>query len=446
MITFTSPAHAGRAGVLLALLLGSGSLLAQSFQDLGSVPPYGNATGSAPLSPKFVSADGSVVAGTAGSAGSDGHAGFFFPPANGAQAFVWTQDTGSFGLGVVDPYPLASGFTPVASGANAVSADGSTVVGVSVYQDANSNKACIPFVWTANAGMQFIGAFDSTAPAVGSATDVSADGSVVVGYCSTASGKVHPFRWTQDGGMIDLALDPDVNSYATAVSADGSVVVGVEAGTLHDFFVWTQDAGTTRISVPPGTFSIGSAYVSGDGSTLAGVTEDNNGSQRVRWTADSGLEIVPEYSGDNVSSEEGAAVAGLSYDGSALIESFTANVGGQIFNTHSYRWTDCGDLQTLGFLELGGNRATTTAENLSADGQIIVGTSAGQAFIWSVTDGIWPLQSILNDVYGLGPQLTGWSLRDARAISADGLTIVGTGTFGGASGHAWIAQLPFVFN
>ena len=55
---------------------------------------------------------------------------------------------------------------------------------------------------------------------------VSADGLVVVGTSSSASG-VEAFRWTQAGGIVGLGDLPGgiFNSEATSVSADGSVVV-----------------------------------------------------------------------------------------------------------------------------------------------------------------------------------------------------------------------------
>ena len=60
------------------------------------------------------------------------------------------------------------------------------------------------------------------------ATAVSADGSVVVGESTTASGQ-EAFRWTQSGGMVGLgSLSAESSSRAFGVSSDGSVVVGTD--------------------------------------------------------------------------------------------------------------------------------------------------------------------------------------------------------------------------
>ena len=66
------------------------------------------------------------------------------------------------------------------------------------------------------------------------ALDVSADGSVVVGY------GIGAFRWTTEAGMVTLAEQ----GQSRGVSADGSVVVGVK----DDWpFRWTAETGLVRL-------------------------------------------------------------------------------------------------------------------------------------------------------------------------------------------------------
>ncbi len=48
---------------------------------------------------------------------------------------------------------------------------------------------------------------------------------------------------------------------------------------------------------------------------------------------------------------------------------------------------------------------------------------------------------ILTDDYGLGSSLTGWTLSEATAISADGTTIVGQGYNPDGNTEAWMASM-----
>jgi probable HAF family extracellular repeat protein len=152
-------------------------------QDLGMLPGL---TFSAAYG---VSDDGSVVVGDGGG----------YPART--RAFRWTPSEGMQDLGALP------GWTDVY--ARAVSPDGSTVVGF-----ASTPSGTRAFRWTQSGGMHELGA--------GYAAAASADGSVVVGYGSSGA-----FRWTQSGGMQPLGVLPGASgSVAYDVSADGSMVVG----------------------------------------------------------------------------------------------------------------------------------------------------------------------------------------------------------------------------
>jgi len=105
------------------------------------------------------------------------------------------------------------------SAALAVSADGGTVVGVSI-----SANGFVAFRWQ---GGTMTGLSDLPGGSFFSAAyGVSADGSTIAGYGSSANGP-EAFRW-QGGTMTGLGDLPggDFGSYAYDVSADGSTVVG----------------------------------------------------------------------------------------------------------------------------------------------------------------------------------------------------------------------------
>ena len=70
---------------------------------------------------------------------------------------------------------------------------------------------------------------------------VSADGSVVVGTNYDEELNPYAFRWTAAGGMVGL----DGAANAVDVSADGSVIVGVKSG--GGAFRWTESGGMTTL-------------------------------------------------------------------------------------------------------------------------------------------------------------------------------------------------------
>jgi uncharacterized membrane protein len=97
---------------------------------------------------------------------------------------------------------------------------------------------------------------------------------------------------------------------------------------------------------------------------------------------------------------------------------------------------------------LPGSRVYSVAYDLSADGSVIVGSGTTrrpdgsdtqEAFYWTREIGMVNLRDLL--VSQGASNLAGWRLSEARAVSADGLTIVGTGLHDGRI-EAFIATVP----
>jgi probable HAF family extracellular repeat protein len=142
------------------------------------------------------------------------------------RAFRWSSASGMVSLGTLGP-----GWNE-GSQATAANYDGSVVVGWS------GSKA---FRWTAASGMQDLGTLPGGTSS--KAWAVNADGSVVVGESNASDGGTYPFRWTAEGGMVNLAEYLHSNGLAmgmwpdraTGVSDDGLTIVGrVHLGALHD--------------------------------------------------------------------------------------------------------------------------------------------------------------------------------------------------------------------
>jgi probable HAF family extracellular repeat protein len=129
------------------------------------------------------------------------------------------------------------------------------------------------------------------------ANAVSADGSVIVGHSSSANSGgtlVEAFRWTAGGGMVGLGDLPGgvFNSVANDVSADGCVIVGSSridsVPTPHGAFVWDPVHGMRSLrDVLVNEYGMGAQLqgwdlnfatgISADGRTICGYDLASNG-------------------------------------------------------------------------------------------------------------------------------------------------------------------------
>ncbi|MDO9637004.1 MAG: hypothetical protein Q7J44_00515 [Pseudotabrizicola sp.] len=169
-------------------------------------------------------------------------------------AFRWVEGVGMQSLGSLGGY--------VRSQANAVTPDGSIVVGSAATPDDSTHA----FRWVANGTggvsgnpqMEDLGTFEGGSNS--DATAVNADGTVVVGSSNNGA-STWAFRWVEGEGMQNLGgLTGASDSIATGVSADGSIVVGESASYGDDHF----DMGTTRAFI----------WRAGSGSDGGGTMED----------------------------------------------------------------------------------------------------------------------------------------------------------------------------
>lgn len=315
------------------------------------------------------------------------------------------------------------------SKAAAVSADGTVVVGLAT--SANGDQ---PFVWTAGAGMNALALLPGTT--TGRASGVSGDGAVVVGRCGDRS-----VRWVS-GSPIDLVTFGNGSfSSANGVSRDGVTVVGNAYNgsiALPDTwpYLWTPTLGSFHLdvgTVTAGSFEAwGAMCASADGSVVAG----NEGLfifETFRWTSAGfvGLGFLP-FGPQQPSS----SAAACSADGSVLVGRSISVPGMQAF-----RWTSAG---MVGIGDLDGGAFSSEALAVSADGTVVVGrgtSDAGmEAFLWDAAGGMRSLAAVL-EVQG-AQHLSGWTLRAATGISADGRTIVGWGTNPDGHTESWLARLP----
>lgn len=302
------------------------------------------------------------------------------------------------------------------STADAVSADGSTVVGSS-----SSRYTLEAFRWTARTGI--VGLDSLGAPYGHSrAFGVSGDGAVIVGDTKWPAPDVswasQAFRWTAETGMVGLGFLPGTKwTTAVAASMDGSVIVGYSSttfGSRHTAFRWTAADGMIELGekAPGGTST---AYdVSADGTVIVGSIDD----EAFRWTPDSGFTLL---------GADTAAYA-ISADGSTIV--------GQFADRGAARWT-----MEEGWVDLGVPNGLPWS--VSGDGSLIL-TSArsatGGSILWSLDSGLVDVREVLLS-QGIG-EFENWSSLTAFDVSADGKTIAGRGINPLGQTEAWVATIP----
>lgn len=309
-----------------------------------------------------------------------------------------------------------------------LSGDGKTVVGAA--EDASSLVGRA-FRWTAGTGAQNIGPGDASLSS--DASGVSADGSVVVGSFGNSTSEA--FRWTAALGAVGIGFLPGGDfSLASKVNGNGSVIVGTaNDGTTLRSFRWSTATGMQALPIASGfDFSYGASGVSADGSVIVGTNANKGGvtsaDRAYRYTTSGGYQDLGAQSGffrsaaSNVSGD-GTTVIGLS-------QLYPSSVTG------AFRWTQSTGLVPLFF----DDEASSYANAVNYDGSRIVGvsitTTGSHAVMWTSTLGSVDLNTYLPTQ---GVDLTGWDLTSANGISYDGSIISGNGTFDGVQ-TAWIVS------
>lgn len=206
----------------------------------------------------------------------------------GYQAFRWTEQNGTTGLG-----DLPDG--EFNSKARDVSQDGSVVVGV-----AASKNGLEPFIWTAAGGMKALGAGLKNA----AAEAVSSDGKVLAGNCSPLSGVGNEaFAWSKSGGLVRLGDFEGGSTYSMAydISGDGRLVVG--SGTTAkgtEAALWDLATGRrynvnrllTNSAVAAGWTLRSCTGISRDGRSICGFGTDPQGRPQAFVLLDFDLSVL----------------------------------------------------------------------------------------------------------------------------------------------------------
>jgi uncharacterized membrane protein len=199
----------------------------------------------------------------------------------------WTGGTTWASLG---RYPGSQG-CPDLSNAYAVSNGGATVVGLG-WQDCDATA----FGWRRGTGMVSLGSLGGQASR---GNDVSANGTVVVGWDDAPTGERRGARWVHGQESL-LATGSLYLGSAEAVTPDGAVVVGGEAGNgpVHKAaYRWTEAAGGQVLGILPGGGQLATASglgVTDDGSVVVGFSGARTRDAFV-WTRSTGMLKLQDY-------------------------------------------------------------------------------------------------------------------------------------------------------
>jgi probable HAF family extracellular repeat protein len=328
------------------------------------------------------------------------------------------------------------------SWASDVSGDGSIVVGRSEVE----NRQTDAFRWTRDTGMTAL-----NAPTTFNHLSVSTDGTTIVGNMGAGDpNRLVPYRWTQETGVQALPLLAGTDRWTTfGVNVDGSVIVGQTSLTEYHAIKWSATDGTAALFDES---NLQARDISDDSEVILGIRLIPFGvsrivSDRFIWRAEQGFQSLSPpalgswYEVDSIS-REGKVVLGGGF------------LGGDIYvgsgNHRALRWTE-----ETGTLILpptpDGAIPFCLPCGMSQDGSVIAGiatlgmtpSSDGfDVFIWDQIRGTRNFREVLTNEYDLADALAGWELGFSDiSVSADGRTIVGTGTNPQGNQEAWIAYL-----
>ncbi|MCG3121804.1 MAG: hypothetical protein GIKADHBN_00175 [Phycisphaerales bacterium] len=240
---------------------------------------------------------------------------------------------------------------------------------------------------------------------------LSGDGATAVGEMRSVGGN-RAFRWSlQDGVQLLNSLPGGTTSIAYGVSGNGSTVVGVSYQPISA--VSWAGVDPQALGALPGGAASWAYAISPSGKAVAGASSSPSGTRAVVWMdggAPLNLGVLPGGTSSSALaiSADGHTVGGQSWSSGGL---------------HAFRWTVHEGMTDLGVLP---GMDISSAWAVSADGGVMAGSSGlpgpTRAFRWTAPRGMEDLGS-----------LPGGENSRARAMTSDGSTIVGIADIAGAS-------------
>jgi hypothetical protein len=363
------------AGALALAALSFSATAQSTFQSLGTPGGF--------LNVQDMSADGTAMVGSANS-----------------QGYLWTTTNPTWVAipgtsGVFTSYSVSNGGLFVCA----------------TMPDANGDSVAAR--WSQATGQWTLlgGLVGQSGTSISSASDISADGSVVVGLGWLTPNNAHGIRWDAINGVVDLGhyLGAPGDSRADGISADGTTITGFDSDPVTG--VWR-------------------------GAVWTNLTEALTGC------------LDPADPIDGPSHGYAVSATGTYVVGESSTGLFTPSFWNE---NHAFRWDAVNGISDLGTTPVDpfgwGNHATIPT-GVSADGRTVVGFSGVAAFgpgalqplfIWREGNPMMLLSDYL--IASGAPQVAGWVLEGVAGISSDGLTLYGHGTSPTFSREAWVVTI-----
>jgi probable HAF family extracellular repeat protein len=301
------------------------------------------------------------------------------PPAQGAWAdFSLSRDGSQMGCvldGAVYWWSEDAGFRfldpgVAAGGGVGMAADGSVLVAARA-----GSGGAMPTMWHSDGRRSVLGSLvqgcNRDLPTIGG-YDVSNGGRIAVGQAATCSDEV-AFRWSSAGGMRGLPTPADGDSRGAAVSADGTVIAGFCEDPRQGFrrpAVW-RDGGEPEFILGPRRR--GEAMgISPDGARIVGQADLGGPAPRAFiWTAAEGIVNLGSLEGRTADASVARAV---SDDGRVV--GWSGDAWGE---QEAFLWTAATGMRPLAAIlgdagvRLPEGMILTAALDISGDGRTIVG-------------------------------------------------------------------------
>ncbi|MDX2118427.1 MAG: GC-type dockerin domain-anchored protein [Planctomycetota bacterium] len=339
------------------------------------------------------------------------------------------------------------------SAAYGVSANGKYVVGAGTISDIRQSDGTTQntgrgFVWSLGTGMVQLDALTGANLPTSIANAVSNTG-LIVGE-STDATTSRAVTWNVGSTAITDLNVQLTGATAQGVSRDGGTIIGFgDSQQTNAFYEGFKKIGSdpdfVLNDISGGDIFATPYAVSGDGNVTvaSGSSDFDAGEVAIYWE---GTDVdpfdLPDINTGASDLEYYGFAQGVNNDGSVIVGQGSPGISFFALNREAVKWTKgAGGLYTVE--RLGGK--VSTGYGVTDDGNTVVGrgrlvgaSTPVEAIIWrnSAPTKFQLLKSVLVSEYGVA-NLTGWTLKRANAISADGKVIVGEGTNPSGQTEAW---------